>query len=151
MQYRELGRTGLRVSEIGLGCEGFAGRDEAFTREMFRLTFAQGVNCMDLYSPDPELRSRIGRMLRGKREQFIMQAHLCTIWKNGQYQCCLLYTSYPQGGWVPAFLQSRRGAGGIFRDAVLEKSASACHPTALDQSGDRQPACFGARYGTDRV
>lgn len=42
---------------------------------------------MDLYSPDPELRSRIGRMLRGKREQFIMQAHLCTIWKNGQYQC----------------------------------------------------------------
>lgn len=23
MQYRKLGRTGLRVSEIGMGCEGF--------------------------------------------------------------------------------------------------------------------------------
>lgn len=24
MRYRELGRTGLMVSEIGMGCEGFA-------------------------------------------------------------------------------------------------------------------------------
>lgn len=29
MQYRELARTGLRVSEIGLGCEGFSGKTQA--------------------------------------------------------------------------------------------------------------------------
>lgn len=86
MNYRELGSTGLRVSEIGLGCEGFVGRDEEFTKEMFDLAFEQGVNCMDLYSPDPELRSRIGKVLHGRRDNFIIQAHLCTVWQDGQYK-----------------------------------------------------------------
>lgn len=45
-----------------------------------------GVNCMDLYTPDPDLRSRVGRALRGRREQFVLQAHLCTVWQNGQYK-----------------------------------------------------------------
>ena len=53
MKYRELGKTGLKVSEIGLGCEGFNGKDAAFTQEMFKLALAAGVNCMDLYSPKP--------------------------------------------------------------------------------------------------
>lgn len=86
MNYRVLGRTGMKVSEIGLGCEGFADKDEGLTRRMFDLALEEGVNCMDLYSPDPELRSRVGRMLRGRRREFILQAHLCTAWSGGQYR-----------------------------------------------------------------
>lgn len=87
MNYRKLGRTGLMVSEIGLGCEGFSGRDETFTNDMFNLALDAGVNCMDLYSPNPDMHRRISKALEGKRAQFIIQAHLCTTWKDGQYKC----------------------------------------------------------------
>ena len=49
MKYNILGRSGLRASEIGLGCEGFVGKDGAFTREMMDMAIAAGVNYMDLY------------------------------------------------------------------------------------------------------
>ena len=51
MKYRELGKTGLKVSEIGLGCEGFNGKDAAFTQEMFKLALAAGVNCIGTWQP----------------------------------------------------------------------------------------------------
>ncbi len=87
MIYRELGSTGIKVSEIGLGCEGFAGKDDAFTAKMFETAFAHGVNCMDLISPDPDLREKIGRALRRRRDRFVLQAHLCTTWQDSQYKC----------------------------------------------------------------
>lgn len=86
MQYRTLGRTGLRVSEIALGCEGFVLRDDAFAEELFRVAFAAGVNCMDLYSPSPDVQRRVGRAIRDRREDFVLQGHLCAIWQDGQYK-----------------------------------------------------------------
>ena len=86
MNYRELGKTGLQVSEIGLGCEGFNEKDEAFTEEMFALAFEHGINCMDLYSPNPDMHKRVGKAINPKRAEFILQEHLCTTWKDGQYQ-----------------------------------------------------------------
>ena len=34
MIYRELGKTGLKVSEIGMGCEGFAEDDCKMTKKL---------------------------------------------------------------------------------------------------------------------
>lgn len=86
MEYRELGRTGLHVSEIGMGCEGFVDHDGALTEALVDAAQQAGINYIDLYIPHPELRSRLGQALRGRREKFILQAHLCTVWKNGQYE-----------------------------------------------------------------
>ena len=86
MEYRNLGATGLKVSVIGLGCEGFNGRDDAFTNEMFDLAFAHGVNCMDLYSPNPDMQRRVGNAIRPRRKDFVLQAHLCTMWTGDQYK-----------------------------------------------------------------
>ncbi len=86
MKYNELGNTGLKVSEIGLGCEGFIGRDDEFTNAIFGMAFDAGVNCMDLYSPDPDVHRRVGKIIHDRRDSFVLQAHLCTIWENEQYK-----------------------------------------------------------------
>lgn len=86
MHYRFLGRTGLRVSEIGMGCEGFVNQPYAQVKAFVDQMEAAGINCIDLYAPNPDFRSNLGRALRGRREKFVLQAHLCTVWNNGQYQ-----------------------------------------------------------------
>lgn len=86
MKYRELGRTGLKVSEISMGCEGFVDHDGALIDDLIDAAEQSGINYMDLYIPNPALRSGLGKALRGRRAQFILQAHLCTIWQDGQYK-----------------------------------------------------------------
>ena len=54
MRYRMLGNTGLEISEIGLGCEGFVGKDEHETEELLNLAQKKGINYLDLYTPDPD-------------------------------------------------------------------------------------------------
>lgn len=85
MNYRELGNTGLRVSEIGMGCEGMSEENYAMCGKLFDEAERLGINYFDLYASDPELRSAIGKTLEGRREKFIIQSHICSIWKNGQY------------------------------------------------------------------
>ena len=84
MVYRTLGRTGIQVSEIGMGCEGFVDKSYEEVLALVDKMEALGINCVDLYTSNPEVRSNLGRALRGRREKFVLQAHLCSVWKNGQ-------------------------------------------------------------------
>ena len=86
MQYRTLGRTGLRVSEIGMGCEGFVDKSYEEVKAFLDLMEETGVNCIDLYTSNPTVRTNLGRALAGRREKFVLQAHLCSVWENGQYK-----------------------------------------------------------------
>ena len=85
MNYRELGKTGLCVSEIGMGCEGFQEEQYGMAKKLFDLAEKYRVNYFDLYASDPQMRAAVGEAMQGRREKFIVQSHLCSVWKNGQY------------------------------------------------------------------
>lgn len=85
MEYRTLGKTGIRVSAIALGCEGFMHKSATEVKADFDHAIGAGVNFIDIYSPNPDLRSNIGAALAGRRDSFVIQGHLCTVWEDGQY------------------------------------------------------------------
>ena len=86
MKYRELGNTGIMVSEIGMGCEGFGESNCAMTRKLFDLAEERGVNYFDLYTSNPTIRRAVGEAMKGRREKFIVQSHICSVWQDGQYK-----------------------------------------------------------------
>ena len=86
MNYRDLGNTGIKVSEIGMGCEGMQEENYGMTAKFFDLAEETGINYFDLYSPDPDLHKAIGKALQGRREKFIIQGHLCSAWIGGEYK-----------------------------------------------------------------
>ncbi len=85
MNYRTLGRTGLKVSEIGMGCEGLVGKSYDQVKEFVDKMEELEVNCIDLYTSNPEVRSNLGRAMEGRRDKFVLQSHLCSVWEKGQY------------------------------------------------------------------
>ena len=84
MRYRELGRTGLRVSEIGFGGEWMDGAPEE-ARAVVDAAEAAGVNILDCWMPDPTRRSNLGDALAGRRERWVIQGHLGSTWQGEQY------------------------------------------------------------------
>lgn len=85
MEYRTLGRTGLRVSEIGLGGEWFNGLTAQESSAIVDAAQEKGINYIDIFMPQAPTRSNLGAALEGRREQFIIQGHLCTVFEDGQY------------------------------------------------------------------
>ena len=86
MLYREIGKTGMKASIIGMGVEGLIGKSAEEVKAFFDLMEERGINMLDIYSSNPEVRTNIGLAIKGRREKFILQAHLCSIWQNGQYK-----------------------------------------------------------------
>ncbi len=86
MEYRILGKTGIKVSEIGLGGEWLNGKSQKETDDIFDVAIQNGINYLDLFMPQGETRSHIGASLKGRRDKMIIQGHLCTVVENEQYE-----------------------------------------------------------------
>ena len=85
MKYRDLGNTGLKVSEIGLGAEWLERHNEAEVKEIIDCCEGYGINILDCWMSEPNVRSNIGKALTGRREKWIIQGHFGSTWQNGQY------------------------------------------------------------------
>ena len=85
MKYHKLGRTNLNVSEVALGCEGLMKKSEAEVKEFINECESMGVNFIDFYSPNPDARISFGKAIKGKRDKWVIESHLCAFWENDQY------------------------------------------------------------------
>lgn len=85
MKYRQLGNTQLQVSEVGLGCEGMIGAAPELIRQLVDTAFDSGMNFLDLFSPDPAVRSTLRECLRGRRDRMYIQGHIGVCWQDNQY------------------------------------------------------------------
>ena len=82
---RVLGRTGIRVNELALGCEHLQGKDESLVRDVVTRSLEKGVDFLDVFMSEPNVRTYIGRALAGCRKQVKIQGHIGSVWADGQY------------------------------------------------------------------
>ena len=85
MKYRKLGNTGLTVSEIGLGAEWLEKRDRSEVEAVISCCEENGINILDCWMSEPQVRSNIGYAISKNRSHWIVQGHLGSTWQNGQY------------------------------------------------------------------
>lgn len=85
MKYRKLGKTGLEVSEIGLGGEWLERHGTEEVAQVIRRCEEWGINILDCWMSEPGVRSNIGKALAGSRGNWYIQGHIGSTWQNGQY------------------------------------------------------------------
>ncbi|MCK4636705.1 MAG: aldo/keto reductase [Methanomicrobia archaeon] len=86
MKYRNLGKTGLDVSEIGLGTEYLNRQPRETVVSVVRKAVESGVNYFDLVFNFPEYLDNFGAAFKGLRDKVILTHHIGSAEKNGRYR-----------------------------------------------------------------
>lgn len=85
MKYRQLGKTDLRLSEIGLGAEWLERRTREEVVSVVRACEDGGINVFDCWMAEPEVRSNLGFAIAGRRDKWLIQGHIGSTQQGGQY------------------------------------------------------------------
>ncbi|MDE5590881.1 MAG: aldo/keto reductase [Acetatifactor sp.] len=85
MQYRRLGKTNLMVSEIGFGAEWMERHNYEECKAAIDRADELGINILDCWMSEPNVRTNIGKALAGRRERWFIQGHIGSTWQDGQY------------------------------------------------------------------
>jgi len=84
MEYRQLGRTGLGVSAVGLGTEYLLDIPGQEATRVIREAIEAGVNYFDLFYAQPAFRDTMGAAFAPRREAVTLAGHLGAIVRDGQ-------------------------------------------------------------------
>ena len=100
MEYRDLGKTGLRVSRIGFGGEHVTDADFATTEAVMRTAMEAGVNIMD-----------------GVRPVLIIQNDVGNCYSPTVIVAAI--TSRPNKHWIPTHIELGNHVRGLHNDSVI--------------------------------
>ena len=85
MQYRPIGKTGLSTSVIGLGTEHLDNKPYEDVEETVGAALELGINIFDLFMPGTPVRENIGKALKGRRKDVLIQGHIGSVDLSQQY------------------------------------------------------------------
>ena len=85
MEYRKLGNTGIEVSEIAFGAEFLVERPYEDTKALIDACEEHGINFVDCWMSEPDVRSHLGRAIKPNRKNWVIQGHIGSTWQNNQY------------------------------------------------------------------
>ena len=85
MEFRQLGRTGLKISEISLGTEYLPGQSRETVVDVVHTAIEHGVNYFDVIFSFPEYLDNLGAAFQGYRDRIFLAGHLGSTVKDGQY------------------------------------------------------------------
>jgi len=86
MEYRQLGKTDLKVSSIGIGAEHLKKLPAKEIRQIIRFAIRAGVNYFDLVWLLPNIMEGFRQSLEGQSGKPILAFHLGSCIKNGEYE-----------------------------------------------------------------
>lgn len=85
MIYREIGKTGMAASIIGLGAEHLDNRPYEVCEEVIQAALESNINIIDVFMPGTPVRENISKALKGNRDKVLIQGHIGSVDIREQY------------------------------------------------------------------